>query len=169
MRLYFLFAALLTSNSLATSTAVAQTRVASDTLSWGGLSTDHSLLQRARQTAELPLLAPSTGLFTVLTPTNTAFDQLPAGTLDELLLPANRASLRRLLNYHILIGRHDLTTVASGQRLPTLQGQTVQVQKQGNRIFLQDAQGHLIEVQPTPRTKTNGLRYSVQGVLLPSE
>jgi len=168
MRASLLLPVLLAGSWLNAPAARAQTSTA-DTLTWGSLSVDYSLLHRARQTAELPLVAPSTGLFTVLTPTNTAFDQLPAGTLDELLLPINREPLRQLLNYHILVGRHDLATVTTGQRLPTLQGQTVQVQRQGNRIFLQDAQGHRIEVQPTPQTKTNGLRYSVQGVLLPSE
>ena len=76
-------------------------------------SPDHATLARALEAADLIEALEDSGPFVVLAPTDAAFEALPAGRLDSLLLPQNRQELRALLRHHVLVG--DL----SAERLTT--------------------------------------------------
>jgi uncharacterized surface protein with fasciclin (FAS1) repeats len=74
-------------------------------------SADHTTLVAAVKAAGLVETLEGTGPFTVFAPTNEAFNKLPAGTVDTLLKPENKATLTKVLTYHVVAGRlsaHDL-------------------------------------------------------------
>src|ERR1700759_5567308 len=74
-------------------------------------SKDHTTLVAAVKAAGLVATLESAGPFTVFAPTNEAFDKLPAGTVDNLVKPENKATLTKILTYHVVAGRmsaHDL-------------------------------------------------------------
>jgi uncharacterized surface protein with fasciclin (FAS1) repeats len=68
-------------------------------------SADHSTLVAAVKAAGLVETLESPGPFTVFAPTNEAFANLPAGTVDTLLKPENKATLTKVLTYHVVSGR----------------------------------------------------------------
>jgi uncharacterized surface protein with fasciclin (FAS1) repeats len=67
-------------------------------------SQDHTTLVAAVKAAGLVDALTNAGPFTVFAPVNSAFDQLPAGTVDNLLKPENRSALRNILQYHVYVG-----------------------------------------------------------------
>src|SRR6202451_895783 len=68
-------------------------------------SADHTTLVAAVKAAGLVDTLESSGPFTVFAPTNEAFAKLPAGTVDTLLKPENKATLTKILTYHVVAGR----------------------------------------------------------------
>ena len=70
-------------------------------------SKDHTTLVAAVKAAGLVDTLKSAGPFTVFAPTNAAFDALPAGTVDTLLKPENKATLTKVLTYHVVPGKMD--------------------------------------------------------------
>src|SRR5215472_8688234 len=70
-------------------------------------SKDHTTLVAAVKAADLVATLKGPGPFTVFAPTNAAFAALPAGTVDNLLKPENKAALRKLLTYHVVVGKMD--------------------------------------------------------------
>jgi len=76
-------------------------------------SADHTTLVAAVKAAGLVETLKGKGPFTVFAPTNSAFDKLPAGTVDTLLKPENKAMLTNILTYHVLAGRFDSKTIAA--------------------------------------------------------
>src|SRR5436305_7482963 len=70
-------------------------------------SKDHTTLVAAVKAAGLVETLKSKGPFTVFAPTNEAFDKLPAGTVDNLVKPENKATLSKILTYHVVSGRLD--------------------------------------------------------------
>ena len=68
-------------------------------------SKDHTTLVAAVKAAGLVETLESAGPFTVFAPTNEAFAKLPAGTVDELVKPENKATLTKILTYHVVAGR----------------------------------------------------------------
>ena len=68
-------------------------------------SADHTTLVAAVKAAGLVETLEGAGPFTVFAPTNEAFAKLPAGTVDTLLKPENKATLTKLLTYHVVSGR----------------------------------------------------------------
>src|ERR1700680_4905861 len=112
-------------------------------------SKDHTTLVAAVKAAGLVDTLSGPGPFTVFAPTNEAFAKLPAGTVDTLLKPENKATLTKVLTYHVISGRlsaSDLkqqikagngkaepTTVEGGKLWASLQG--------GNHIVLKDEKG----------------------------
>ena len=93
-------------------------------------SADHTTLVAAVKAAGLVETLKGAGPFTVFAPTNAAFGQLPAGTVDTLLKPENKAKLAKVLTYHVVAGRYDaaaLMKAIKGGRgqatLKTVQGE----------------------------------------------
>ena len=76
-------------------------------------SKDHTTLVAAVKAAGLVDTLSGPGPFTVFAPTNAAFAKLPAGTVDNLLKPENKATLTKVLTYHVVPGR--MTAVASDE------------------------------------------------------
>jgi uncharacterized surface protein with fasciclin (FAS1) repeats len=103
------------------------------------------------------------GPFTLLAPTDEAFDKFPPGTFDRLLLPANHAQLRQLLLYHLLNGRITLKAMldTNGQ-VPTLAGGDVIIKGIDNKVMIND-----VNVIRADDSASNGVIYWLDGVLIP--
>ncbi len=129
-------------------------------------SPDFGTLVTAIQTAGLSETLKSSGPFTVFAPTNEAFAKLPAGTVDELLKPANRERLRRILSYHVVPGRFPSSVVAqlNGRNVPTLEGSFAPVAVNGPTVKLGDA-----SVVQADIAATNGVIHVIDTVLIPPE
>jgi uncharacterized surface protein with fasciclin (FAS1) repeats len=135
---------------------------------------DFSTLVTAVQTAGLVDTLNSTGPFTVFAPTNDAFAELPAGTVDSLLRPSQRAALSRILTYHVVPGRitaADLTTavrVGGGSAtLTTVEGGRLVATVRRGTLTLTDAAGNRIGVTAVDIPASNGLIHVLDGVLTP--
>src|SRR6187551_1000982 len=95
-------------------------------------SKDHTTLVAAVKAAGLVDTLQGPGPFTVFAPTNEAFAALPAGTVEMLLKPENKAQLTKILTYHVVPGRYDMMTLdkdikqAGGRiSLKTVEGETL--------------------------------------------
>lgn len=102
------------------------------------------------------------GPFTVFAPTDAAFAALPAGLLDKLLLPENKAALAKILTYHVVAGKVTAADVTDGD-VPTVEGQT---------IALSTADGVTVNgakvIQADVMT-SNGVIHAIDAVLLPPD
>ncbi|MFY7718242.1 MAG: fasciclin domain-containing protein [Brevundimonas sp.] len=135
---------------------------------------DFSTLVTAVQAAGLVDTLNSAGPFTVFAPTNDAFAELPAGTVDSLLRPSQRAALSRILTYHVVPGRitaADLTTavrVGGGSAtLTTVEGGRLVATVRRGTLTLTDAAGNRIGVTAADIPASNGLIHVLDGVLTP--
>jgi uncharacterized surface protein with fasciclin (FAS1) repeats len=135
---------------------------------------DFSTLVTAVQTAGLVDTLNSAGPFTVFAPTNDAFAELPAGTVDSLLRPSQRAALSRILTYHVVPGQitaADLTTavrVGGGSAtLTTVEGGRLVATVRRGTLTLTDAAGNRIGVTAADIPASNGLIHVLDGVLTP--
>jgi uncharacterized surface protein with fasciclin (FAS1) repeats len=137
-------------------------------------SPEHTTLVAAVKAAGLVDTLSGAGPFTVFAPTNAAFAKLPAGTVDTLLLPQNRAMLQSVLTYHVVPGRvvaADLMRMISesgGQaQLTTVQGGTLTARLMGGRVMLTDAKGGVSYVTQANVLQSNGVIHVVDSVVLP--
>ncbi len=106
----------------------------------------------------------SAGPFTVFAPTDDAFQKLPAGTVDELLQPANRQKLVNILKYHVVAGRvYDDQAVKAGNA-STLLGQSVRVTVSEQGLAINDA-----KIVAKNMEASNGVIHAIDSVLLPSD
>merc|ERR1712085_121937 len=103
----------------------------------------------------------SPGPFTVFAPTNDAFAALPAGTLDSLLKPENKATLVDILTYHVVGAVALSTDLSDGQVIDTVEGKSVTVHI-GDGVKINDANVVMADVMAT-----NGVVHVIDGVLLP--
>jgi uncharacterized surface protein with fasciclin (FAS1) repeats len=138
-------------------------------------SADHTTLVAAVKAAGLVEVLSSRGPFTVFAPTNAAFDQLPAGTVDTLLKPENKAMLTKVLTYHVVAGKVDSKTLASlikkgkGKALlKTVSGGTLTAMMDGGKIVLADEKGGTSMVTIGDVYQSNGIIHVVNAVLLPN-
>ena len=134
----------------------------------------HTTLVAAVKAAGLVDTLSGPGPFTVFAPTNDAFAMLPAGTVDILLQPANRAQLRSVLTYHVVPGRvsaADLTELirAGGgtARLTTVQGGVLTASMMGGRVMLTDGAGGVAHVTQADVFQSNGVIHVTDAVSLP--
>lgn len=137
-------------------------------------SADHTTLVSAVQAAGLVETLSGPGPFTVFAPTNEAFAKLPAGTVESLTQPANRAALTRILTYHVVAGRITASDLASQidagngrASLTTVQGGTLTATRSGNSILLTDAAGGTSTVTIADVLQSNGVIHVVDTVLMP--
>lgn len=138
-------------------------------------SRDHTTLVAAVQAAGLVDTLSGPGPFTVFAPTNAAFARLPAGTVETLLRPENRAQLTAVLTYHVVAGRHTaadlMRMVRAGRgsaRLTTVQGGVLTARMQGRSIVLTDANGGRATVTQADVLQSNGVIHVTNAVSLPS-
>ncbi|MGQ9836668.1 MAG: fasciclin domain-containing protein [Cyanobacteriota bacterium] len=129
------------------------------------LPSSYSTLAAALQAAGLNTALAGPGPFTVFAPSDVAFGQLPAGTVDSLLQPANREQLRRILTYHVVPGRITSFDLQPGQSatLTTLAGLPLQVQVGSDGSIR--VNGANVNVGDIP--VSNGVIHGIDGVLLP--
>ncbi|MEP7279773.1 MAG: fasciclin domain-containing protein [Bacteroidota bacterium] len=137
-------------------------------------SKDHTTLVAAVKAAGLVETLESAGPFTVFAPTNEAFDKLPAGTVDNLLKPANKATLTKILTYHVVAGRFDAKAIAAliktggGKAvLKTVSGGSLTVMMKGSRLVLMDEKGGMSSVTIKDVNQRNGVIHVVDTVLMP--
>jgi uncharacterized surface protein with fasciclin (FAS1) repeats len=122
-----------------------------------------STLTQALQATGLDQQLQGQGEFTVFAPTNEAFAALPPGTLDRLLLPENRATLTRILRYHVVPQEVTASQLQSGN-VKTLEGSNLNANVQGNNIQINDASVITPNIEAS-----NGVIHAVDEVLLPPD
>jgi len=137
-------------------------------------SKDHTTLVAAVKAAGLVETLEGPGPFTVFAPTNEAFAKLPAGTVDSLLQPDNKATLVKVLTYHVVAGRMtaaDLKAAirAGGGRatLTTVEGEPLTASVAGGRIILTDAKGGTSTITIANVLQSNGVIHVIDSVLMP--
>jgi uncharacterized surface protein with fasciclin (FAS1) repeats len=138
-------------------------------------SRDHTTLVAAVTAAGLVDTLSGPGPFTVFAPTNAAFAKLPAGTVETLLQPANRAMLTKILTAHVVPGRvtaADLTSAinAGGGRaaLTTVSGDTLVATIEGGGVVLTDEKGGKARVTQADVYQSNGVIHVTDSVSLPN-
>ena len=137
-------------------------------------SKDHTTLVAAVKAAGLVDTLKGKGPFTVFAPTNAAFAALPAGTVDTLLKPENKATLTKVLTYHVVAGDMDAAaltkaiTAGGGKAvLKTVSGGTLTAMKSGSGISVTDEKGGVAMVTIADVKQSNGVIHVVDKVLLP--
>ena len=138
-------------------------------------SKDHTTLVAAVKAAGLAETLSGAGPFTVFAPTNAAFAKLPAGTVDTLLKPENKAMLTGILTYHVVPGRLTATDIAAQAKanggkavLTTVQGAMLTVWKKDGSWYVSDAKGGTAKIGPADVLQSNGVIHVIDGVLLPA-
>jgi len=138
-------------------------------------SKDHTTLVAAVKAAGLVETLESAGPFTVFAPTNEAFGKLPAGTVDNLVKPENKATLTKILTYHVVAGRlsaADLwAQVKAGNgkaELKTVQGGMLTAMADGKKLYLVDEKGGKSWVTIADVNQSNGVIHVVNTVLMPN-
>ena len=165
-----------------TSTIVAPARANEKTVMVGGAamfpskniiqnavnSKDHTTLVAAVKAAGLVETLEGKGPFTVFAPTNAAFGKLPAGTVDSLVKPENKATLTKILTYHVVPGRLAASDLTDGKTLKTVEGETLTVKKDGGKIWIVDAKGGSSMVTISNVHQSNGVIHVIDTVLMPA-
>ncbi|MEO6038099.1 MAG: fasciclin domain-containing protein [Saprospiraceae bacterium] len=133
----------------------------------------HTTLVAAVKAAGLVETLKSKGPFTVFAPVNDAFENLPAGTVDNLLKPENKATLTKILTYHVVSGKYDFhalsTLIKSGKNtLKTVSGGTLTFMMNGpHNIMVKDESGNTANITTYDVYQSNGVIHSIDAVLLP--
>ena len=138
-------------------------------------SKDHTTLVAAVKAAGLVDTLSGPGPFTVFAPTNDAFAKLPAGTVDNLVKPENKATLTKILTYHVVPGRMNAASLmkavkdGEGQaKLKTVSGDWLIVKQAGpGKLSVTDAKGDVAMVTIGDVMQSNGVIHVIDTVLLP--
>ena len=137
-------------------------------------SKDHTTLVAAVKAAGLVDTLEGPGPFTVFAPTNEAFDKLPAGTVDNLLKPENKAMLEKILTYHVVPGKlttHSLRKLikqgGGKAELKTVEGGTLTATMHDGKYMLTDEKGGMATITIPNVMQSNGVIQVVNAVLLP--
>jgi uncharacterized surface protein with fasciclin (FAS1) repeats len=139
-------------------------------------SKDHTTLVAAVKAAGLVDTLQGKGPFTVFAPVNSAFDALPAGTVEALLEPENKGMLTKVLTYHVVPGRltsadlERLIQKGNGTaELATASGGKLWVMKNGDRnITIKDEAGNLADISVYDVLQSKGVIPPVERVLRPT-
>lgn len=114
------------------------------------------------------------GPVTVFAPSDEAFARLAPGAVEELLLPANRETLNKLLNYHVVPGTMTLeelrTRIDRGggvARLSTVGGDLLMARREGKAVALTDTQGNKSYIETPDVQQTDGVFHVINGVMVP--
>ncbi len=133
-----------------------------------------STLVKAVQAADLVATLSGPGPFTVFAPTNEAFGRLAPGTLDTLLKPEQKASLTKVLTYHVVAGKLDAAALKSQieagggtATLTTVEGQPIKATLENGALVLTDVGGGKSYVTQYDVQQSNGVVHVVNGVLAP--
>jgi uncharacterized surface protein with fasciclin (FAS1) repeats len=137
-------------------------------------SKDHTTLVAAVKAAGLVETLQGAGPFTVFAPTNEAFAKLPKGTVENLLKPENKATLTKILTYHVVAGKFDAAAVAAQIKagggkamLKTVSGGTLTAMMKGNKLVLTDEKGGMSTVTIKNVYQSNGVIHVIDTVLMP--
>jgi uncharacterized surface protein with fasciclin (FAS1) repeats len=138
-------------------------------------SKDHTTLVAAVKAAGLVETLEGPGPFTVFAPTNEAFAKLPPGTVENLLKPENKATLVKILTYHVVPGRMTaaglMKAVKAGEgmaKLKTVAGEELTVKEAGpGKLTITDEKGDVAHVTIANVLQSNGVIHVIDTVLLP--
>ena len=137
-------------------------------------SKDHTTLVAAVKAAGLVETLKSAGPFTVFAPTNAAFDKLPEGTVGELIKPENKATLTKILTYHVLAGKFSAAQIAKAIKdgngkaeFSTVSGGKLWASMDGKNLILTDEKGGKSMVTISDVFQKNGVIHVVDTVVMP--
>ena len=137
-------------------------------------SKDHTTLVAAVKAAGLVDTLSSAGPFTVFAPTNEAFAKLPAGTVETLVKPENKAQLTKILTCHVVAANAMSAAInkmikddGGEHKVNTVGGCVFTVKKQGDKIVIVDGKGQASTVTIADVKQSNGVIHVVDTVLLP--
>jgi len=139
-------------------------------------SKDHTTLVAAVQAAGLVDTLKGPGPFTVFAPVNAAFTALPAGAVENLLKPENKAALTKVLTCHV-VGANAMSMAIKGMiaddggvhPVKTLGGCVLKARYRGNKILLTDENGRTATVTVADVKQSNGVIHVIDTVLLPKQ
>ncbi len=127
-------------------------------------SKDLTTLVAALKQADLVTSLSNAGPFTVFAPVNSAFDKLPAGTVDGLMKDDKKGDLQNILQYHVALGGLKEESFKDGQSLGMVNGDNVSVNVKDGKITLNNSVHITSMVQAS-----NGIIYLIDGVLMPPD
>jgi uncharacterized surface protein with fasciclin (FAS1) repeats len=138
-------------------------------------SADHTTLVAAVKAADLVTTLKGAGPFTVFAPTNAAFAKLPAGTVENLLKPENKAALAKILTYHVVAGKMTSVELKKAIQegngtamLKTAAGGSLWAMEKDGAIWLKDEKGGTSKVTIADVLQSNGVIHVVDSVILPN-
>jgi uncharacterized surface protein with fasciclin (FAS1) repeats len=138
-------------------------------------SKEHTTLVSAVKEAGLVPTLEGPGPFTVLAPTNRAFDKLPSGTVSNLMEPSHKGELKTILTYHVLPGRYTTAELTRKIRagdgsatINTVEGQPLTFTERGDHIFVKDEKGDVAEITQSNVMQSNGVIQVINSVLMPN-
>ena len=137
-------------------------------------SKDHTTLVAAVKAADLVTTLKGKGPFTVFAPSNSAFDKLPKGTVENLLKPESKKALVNLLTYHVVAGSLKATDVLAAIKagngkavVKTIQGENLTASLENGKVILTDAKGGKATVTATDLAGSNGVVHVIDTVVMP--
>jgi uncharacterized surface protein with fasciclin (FAS1) repeats len=137
-------------------------------------SNDHTTLVAAVKAAGLVDTLSGPGPFTVFAPTNEAFAKLPAGTVDTLVKPENKATLTNILTYHVVPGRITAADIAAKAKAnmgtatyTTVQGEPLMFKKSGSGWLIMDGKGDTGHITIANVYQSNGVIHVIDTVMMP--
>jgi uncharacterized surface protein with fasciclin (FAS1) repeats len=138
-------------------------------------SKDHTTLVAAVKAAGLVDTLKGKGPFTVFAPTNAAFAKLPAGTVDTLVKPENKATLTKILTYHVVAGKVDAKSLmelikkdGGKTTVKTVSGGSLVAYVKDGKVGITDEKGGTAWVTTADVNQSNGVIHVVDAVLMPN-
>ncbi len=135
----------------------------------------HTTLVAAVKAAGLVDTLMGKGPFTVFAPTNSAFDKLPAGTVETLVKPENKEMLTKILTYHVVPGKMDSKKIAAAIKkgggtatLTTVSGDTLTAYMSGQSLMLRDEKGGTATVTTANVYQKNGVIHVIDTIVMPN-
>ncbi len=137
-------------------------------------SKDHTTLVAAVKAAGLVETLQGPGPFTVLAPTNDAFDKVPKEALNNLMKPENRAQLTSILTYHVIPGKWSAPQIVQAIKdgkgtylTKSVQGGDLTFWMKGKDVYVKDAKGNSAKVTVADVNQSNGVIHVIDAVLMP--
>jgi uncharacterized surface protein with fasciclin (FAS1) repeats len=163
------------SGSQSKAKAVNASYIANDIVDIAAANDDFSTLVTAVKAADLVATLKSEGPFTVFAPVNEAFAKLPAGTVETLLKPENKATLSKILTYHVIAGEFKAEAVIAAIKeakggifnVKTVSGGMLQASIKDGKVILTDENGGVATVVATDVDASNGVIHVIDSVVLP--
>jgi uncharacterized surface protein with fasciclin (FAS1) repeats len=153
--------AAVTAGAIANTSVNAQTKDIVDTAVAAG---SFKTLAKALAAADLVQTLKGPGPFTVFAPTDEAFAKLPAGTIETLLKPENKAKLQRILTYHVVAGKVMASDVMKMRSAQTVSGDSVTVAARDGGVMVDKA--HVVK---TDIAASNGVIHVIDSVIMPTD
>lgn len=137
-------------------------------------SKDHTTLVAAVKAAGLVETLKGKGPFTVFAPTNEAFDKLPKGTVETLVKPENKATLTKILTYHVVAGKLSAADIVAkikagngSAEMTTVEGGKLVAKLDGDKVYLVDEKGGKSWVTIADVFQSNGVIHVINTVVMP--